>query len=382
MAITTVKKAASKAASKSPNLNLPKARSEPRTPERPKYSTRKDSTNKHNGTIDKENRESKQPDPSSNIPAATSSHRARQPIQDTTEQTEAKIPPKPNTSRTGNVQIYDADDDDEEGPSKSKERDKDSNERTNNSKERDNDSDREYSEDDDDNSDVQLSDSDDENDEGASCQAKDSKPNKTEEICVICMETVKNPRTLLCGHVFCEDCIEQQFTYKEACPTCGRVVGTIEGDQPDGKMTITIDDLTHCAGFEHVGQIIITYSFENGKQGPSHPNPGAIYKGITRKAFLPKNEHGKRICKMLWVAFERRLVFTVGSSRTTGKEGVITWNDIHHKTDPKPNSQFGYPDDSYLDRVTDELKAKGVTEDDIVDTSFELLLRRGWRPRR
>lgn len=34
---------------------------------------------------------------------------------------------------------------------------------------------------------------------------------------------------------------------------------------------------------------------------------------------------------MLEVAFSRKLVFTVGRSRTTGCEGVITWNYIHHK---------------------------------------------------
>ncbi|KAH3787017.1 hypothetical protein DPMN_165136 [Dreissena polymorpha] len=75
---------------------------------------------------------------------------------------------------------------------------------------------------------------------------------------------------------------------------------------------------------------------------------------------------------MLRVAFERKLVFTIGSYRTTRKEDVITWNDIHHKTDHKPNTQFGYPDDTYLDRVTDELKVKGITEDDIT----QILLKR------
>ena len=45
---------------------------------------------------------------------------------------------------------------------------------------------------------------------------------------------------------------------------------------------------------------------------------------------------------MLKIAFERKLVFTIGNSRTTGAEGVITWNDIHHKTDQKPNTQYVY----------------------------------------
>ncbi|XP_052772180.1 uncharacterized protein LOC128211432 [Mya arenaria] len=361
-AILTVKKNANQ----SPNVNQfvqPKARLETRLPEWPKGTSSTDLTSNDHGTSNKKYPESKKKlDFSSSIHAATSEKRP--PTQDTNTMTQkeprADIRPAP----TGNLKIYD-----DEGITKNPPK------KNYNSKERD------YK-DDDDNSDLEQSDIDDEENEEAFRQRNISQPEETEEICVICMETVKKQKTLPCGHVFCENCIEQQFTYKEACPTCGQVVGTIEGDQPDGTMTITIDDLTHCAGFEHVGQFIITYSFENGKQGPSHPNPGAIYKGITRKAFLPKNEKGKRICKMLWVAFERRLVFTVGSSRTTGKEGVITWNDIHHKTDPKPNSQFGYPDDSYLDRVTDELKAKGVTEVDIVEVPLENIVRRERQHRR
>ena len=72
---------------------------------------------------------------------------------------------------------------------------------------------------------------------------------------------------------------------------------------------------------------------------PDHPKPGDFYKGISRTAFLPDNIEGRKICAMLKVAFERRLVFTIGTSRTTGQEGVITWNDIHHKTDLKPYTQ-------------------------------------------
>lgn len=63
-----------------------------------------------------------------------------------------------------------------------------------------------------------------------------------------------------------------------------------------------------------------------------HPNPGKVYKGISRSGYLPNNKKGRLIAKLLNVAFSRRLVFTIGRSRTTGHDGVITWNDIHHKT--------------------------------------------------
>lgn len=46
---------------------------------------------------------------------------------------------------------------------------------------------------------------------------------------------------------------------------------------------------------------------------------------------------------------------------TTGQDNVIVWNGIHHKTSTHGGSaNFGYPDPTYLLRVTEELAAKGV----------------------
>lgn len=36
--------------------------------------------------------------------------------------------------------------------------------------------------------------------------------------------------------------------------------------------------------------------------------------------------------RLLRKAFDQKLIFTVGTSRTTGNENQVTWNDIHHKT--------------------------------------------------
>ena len=37
------------------------------------------------------------------------------------------------------------------------------------------------------------------------------------------------------------------------------------------------------------------------------------------------------------------------------------WNDIHHKTSTHGGAQgYGYPDPEYLDRVIDDLKARGI----------------------
>ncbi|XP_060577173.1 probable E3 ubiquitin-protein ligase DTX3 [Ruditapes philippinarum] len=94
-----------------------------------------------------------------------------------------------------------------------------------------------------------------------------------------------------------------------------------------------------------------------------HPHPDKPYKGAERFAYLPDNDEGRHILSLLKRAFDRRLIFTIGESRTTGKEGVVTWNDIHHKTRPIGGPEkFGYPDPTYLIRVKEELAAKGVTD--------------------
>ncbi|XP_052083398.1 uncharacterized protein LOC127720696 [Mytilus californianus] len=185
------------------------------------------------------------------------------------------------------------------------------------------------------------------------------------EDCVICMDTPDDPRRLQCGHVYCHNCISQHFKVNNpVCPTCGSIQGVVTGNQPPGTMKIS-RRFSHLAGYPECGRIEIEYIIDSGRQGPEHIEEGRRFEGIRRIGYLPDNRKGQLVAKMLRVAFDRKLVFTIGDSRTTGKQGVVTWNDIHHKTNPKPYEQFGYPDDTYLDRVIDELSAKGVTEKDI-----------------
>lgn len=53
------------------------------------------------------------------------------------------------------------------------------------------------------------------------------------------------------------------------------------------------------------------------------------------------------------------MTFTVNRSITTGQDDQVVWNGIHHKTSAGGGA-YGYPDETYLDRVTEELKEKGV----------------------
>lgn len=65
---------------------------------------------------------------------------------------------------------------------------------------------------------------------------------------------------------------------------------------------------------------------------------------------------------MLVKAFERKHTFIVGTSVTTGATDTVVWSGIHHKTNTHGgSSHFGYPDPTYLNRVTLEMADRGVT---------------------
>ncbi|XP_067888851.1 E3 ubiquitin-protein ligase DTX3L [Heterodontus francisci] len=179
--------------------------------------------------------------------------------------------------------------------------------------------------------------------------------------CPICLEEIEVRETLKCKHSFCKECIKEAFKTKTACPICGEVYGEIRGNQPEGGTMTSRNLLLHLPGYEKYNTIEIHYIIPDGTQGAEHPRPGQRYSGTTRTAYLPDNNEGRKVCKLLRRAFDQRLIFTVGTSSTTGRSDVVTWNDIHHKTSTTGGpSMFGYPDPTYLARVQDELKAKGI----------------------
>ncbi|NWV76415.1 DTX3L ligase, partial [Dasyornis broadbenti] len=184
---------------------------------------------------------------------------------------------------------------------------------------------------------------------------------KEEDECPICRDRIKNKETLeKCKHAFCKSCIDKAMAYKQACPVCNTVCGVLRGNQPEGKMSVTTMSFS-LPGYPNCSTIQIDYFMKGGIQTSSHPNPGQRYGSTHRRAYLPDNKEGREILQLLRRAFNQKLIFTVGQSRTTGEQNVITWNDIHHKTATNGGpTQFGYPDPYYLQRVRSELKAKGI----------------------
>ncbi|XP_071169033.1 putative E3 ubiquitin-protein ligase DTX3 [Mytilus galloprovincialis] len=188
-----------------------------------------------------------------------------------------------------------------------------------------------------------------------------------EKRCSICLDDFIDKKILdKCTHPFCKGCIELHFTYKPTCPVCGTVYGKVIGTQPEGTMTISSSKRRSLPGHEAHGYISVSYDFPDGTQTDVHPKPGKPYYGTSRTGYLPDSPKGRIVTRLLKVAYDRRLVFTVGRSRTTGQDDCVTWNDVHHKTTLSGGPQnFGYPDPTYLDRVLEELAAKGVTEADL-----------------
>uniref|UniRef100_A0A3B3DW98 E3 ubiquitin-protein ligase n=1 Tax=Oryzias melastigma TaxID=30732 RepID=A0A3B3DW98_ORYME len=182
-----------------------------------------------------------------------------------------------------------------------------------------------------------------------------------EENCPICLSPFTDKESLSCKHEFCKLCLQQaEKSSGPICPVCRKVFGIIQGDQPDGTMT-WMKSSGPVPGFSHCGTITITYSIPSGRQTEKHPKPGHFYTGTSRTAYLPDNKEGNEVLMLLKKAFDQKLIFTIGASRTTGCEDQVTWNDIHHKTNlyGGPGS-YGYPDPNYLSRVREQLKAKGI----------------------
>ncbi|XP_065837135.1 uncharacterized protein [Oscarella lobularis] len=188
--------------------------------------------------------------------------------------------------------------------------------------------------------------------------------NQSTAECSICCEspTKKNPMIQLpCDseHRICRSC-RCKLT-SPVCPFCQKSFGIIVGNQPKGSTMHAQLLNSSLPGYESNKTIKITYNLPSGVQTEEHPTPGQPYSGTMRIAYLPDSKEGREVLDLLQIAFERRLTFTIGRSVTSGQDGVITWDDIHHKTRRNGGADhYGYPDPGYLQRVKKELESKGV----------------------
>ncbi|XP_041079447.1 E3 ubiquitin-protein ligase DTX1-like [Polyodon spathula] len=177
-----------------------------------------------------------------------------------------------------------------------------------------------------------------------------------------------------CGHIYHLLCLVAMYNNGNKdgslqCPTCKAIYGEKTGTQPPGKMEFHV--IPHCLpGYPEFKTIRIIYDIPAGIQGTEHPNPGKKFsaRGFPRHCYLPDVEKGRKVLKLLIVAWDRRLIFTIGTSNTTGETDTVVWNEIHHKTEFGSNlTGHGYPDPKYLGNVLAELSAQGVTDEVLKD---------------
>jgi len=97
--------------------------------------------------------------------------------------------------------------------------------------------------------------------------ATDKSPAAASDSCAICMDVIKDPKTLSCSHVFCSQCIEQSLAYQPKCPCCGKIFGVLKGDQPEGgTMRVSRSKWLDLSGYPKCGRITIDYYIPDGRQ--------------------------------------------------------------------------------------------------------------------
>ena len=156
--------------------------------------------------------------------------------------------------------------------------------------------------------------------------------------CPICLEeTADKPPTAVtcckhCKQAFCKSCLHEALKHKPYCPACTVPLRKITGNQPKGGTMNQYTTRQSLPGYKKFGTITIKYNIPDGTQGPKHPNPGQHFYGTSRTAYLPDSPEGQKVARLLRKAFDAGLVFTIGTSHTTGATNTVVWNDIHHKT--------------------------------------------------
>ncbi|KAM3598433.1 uncharacterized protein V6R79_017995 [Siganus canaliculatus] len=173
-------------------------------------------------------------------------------------------------------------------------------------------------------------------------------------ICV-CGESGKWMVRTNCGATLCSKCLDAVHGHCKVChvetePT----VQGIQGKIRYSKLHIKVP------GYTKDSAIKISYCIPDGIQEEGHPSPGKPFKGGNFEAFLPDCDQAKKLLPRLEKAFKQGLTFTVIEKETRAK---VTWDGIPHKTSLYGGkSGNGYPDSTYLSRLSEVLKSHGIED--------------------
>ncbi|XP_071324196.1 uncharacterized protein [Trachinotus anak] len=171
-------------------------------------------------------------------------------------------------------------------------------------------------------------------------------------ICV-CGDNGASVTRTKCGASMCSKCVNKVHVHCKVCHETDPIPQGVRGKMRYSKLDINVPG--------HKGSAIkITYNIPDGIQGKNHPSPGKPFKGGQFEAFLPDCERTRYLLPRLDKAFRLGLTFTV-----TGKEAgaKVIWDCIPHKTSLQGGkSGNGYPDSTYLSRLSQALSSYGIEE--------------------
>ncbi|XP_070703842.1 uncharacterized protein [Pempheris klunzingeri] len=169
-------------------------------------------------------------------------------------------------------------------------------------------------------------------------------------ICV-CGASEKMMTRTKCGVAMCSQCLDTVHVH---CRVCHETPRGIQGRMSSSRLPISLP------GHSKDYAIKITYLIPDGIQGEGHPSPGKPFLGGGFEAFLPDCERTRKLLPRLEKAFRQGLTFTV-----TGKDerARVSWDCIPHKISLQGGkSGNGYPDSTYLTRLSDVLTSHGIKE--------------------
>ena len=186
--------------------------------------------------------------------------------------------------------------------------------------------------------------------------------------CSLCMEPAQHALVTCGHHVVCDACLDSFLDNISKCPLCNARFAPEPGCCPDG--TVTVKRLpTALPGFSNNSAVTkkgggtwsLYFDMPSGTQTDRvGGNVGQKFAGKSETAFFPDTKVGRDRARRVLRAFRGGILFRVGMSVTLGVDNRTTFNGVHLKTAPDHRSgSYCYPDDSYLDRVDQELKSKG-----------------------
>lgn len=197
----------------------------------------------------------------------------------------------------------------------------------------------------------------------------------TSNICNICLESLDihtterdqvPVRTRICGHSYHLACITRWVGEKSAssqCPVCRKALFTLTGNQPveSGNDFEVFEHPSNLPGNSECTTYILRFTIQSGIQTMDMPLPLEPYAGLTLVCYLPNNSEGKELIRLLHVAWDRRLLFRIGTNTKTGRKDQVIPNGFEFKVNREGGIQnYGFPDPSYMNRLKVDLKDVGV----------------------